>query len=56
MLSDEKGAQAIIALQAEVGITESQEDAEAGWAKLSIPQKLQTKSAHEIICGGFPEE
>lgn len=55
MLSDEQGAQAIIALQAMAGITEPQETAEANWANFSETDKLQTESAHKIFCGGFPD-
>lgn len=53
MLSDEQGIQAIIELQASVGVEESKENAKAGWGRMSINEKINTAAAHEVVCGGF---
>ncbi len=53
MLTDEQGAQAIIALQDTMDIEESLEDAKVGWDAMSEADKLNTEHAHEIMCGGF---
>jgi len=55
MLSEEKGIKAIIALQGEVGIVESEEDAKIGWNNMSKSEKLQTEAAHKMVCGGFKD-
>jgi len=56
MLSDEQGVQAIIDLQAKVGIEETKESAKAGWDKLSDFEKETTERAHIFVCGGFKEK
>ena len=56
MLSDEQGAQAIIALQAMAGITETEEKARNSWNKFTDFQKDQTRLAHIHTCGGFKDE
>ncbi len=56
MLSEEKGIEAIIALQAKADIAESEEQAKTGWNGMSDDDKEETERAHKIICGGFKEE
>lgn len=56
MLSEEKGTEAIIALQAAGGITESEEVAKEGWNGMTESEKEATERAHIMICGGFKEE
>jgi hypothetical protein len=46
----EEGIQAIIDLQAFIGITELREKAEKSWDKFSVGQKKQTIKTHEICC------
>ena len=52
----EQGIQAIIDLQASIGITESKEKATAGWDNLSPSERRSTEQAHEVVCGGFKKE
>lgn len=56
MLTEEQGVQAIIALQADVGIDEPEERARANWKGFSDNEKSSTEIAHRVVCGGFPEE
>jgi len=56
MLSEKQGIQAIIALQASGGVTESKEKAKMGWSYMSDHEKTQTEIAHKMVCGGFQEE
>lgn len=53
MLSDEQGAQAIIDLQATVGITETKEEAEIGWSRMRDIDKVNTELAHKLLGGEF---
>ncbi len=56
MLTEEQGIQAIMALQAGADIVETEEQAKAGWNKMSEWEKRRTENVHRIICGGFEEE
>jgi len=53
MLSEEQGVKAIIALQACVGVTESEEKAKAGWERMTDSERRSTEAAHKAVCGGF---
>ena len=55
MLTEEQGVKAIIALQATVGIEESEEHAREGWSGFSDSEKEATEQAHKIVCGGFDD-
>ena len=46
----EDGIQALIDLQAFAGITETREDAEAGWDNMTRADQAQTMIAHGIVC------
>lgn len=50
-IAEQKGAEAITALQALVGIIESPEKALAGWRGMSSGEKQSTLQAHAIMCG-----
>ncbi len=56
MLSEEQGVKAVIALQAKAGVVESEEQAKAGWNKLSDDDKIATEMAHKAVCGGFKKK
>ncbi len=49
MLDREKGIQAIIDLQSEIGITETKEDAESGWDSMSSKEQKITMDFHKMI-------
>jgi len=49
MLDREKGIQAIIDLQAEIGITETREEAESGWDSMSSKEQKITMHYHKLI-------
>jgi len=51
-LQDEKGIKAIIALQALVGITETEEKARKGWRAMKDWEKERTLAAHATLIGG----
>ena len=53
MLTDEQGAQAIIALQAVGGVVEPEERAAAAWESMSDTEKTITEDTHRMFCGGF---
>lgn len=55
-LDREKGIEAIIALQAFAGITETKEEARRGWDSMSASEQRQTMAAYELVCGGDEEE
>lgn len=55
MPTEEQGIEMIIALQAHVNITESKEQARAGWNAMKNWQKLSTARAYSHMCAGSPQ-
>ncbi len=49
-LSKEAGIDAIIALQAIAGITETRIEAEAGWSAMPACEKQNTMDAYAVLC------
>ncbi len=52
LYSERAGIEAIVELQAAVGIKEPEDKARAGWRSMSAHEKAQTLMAHQIVCGG----
>jgi hypothetical protein len=52
MLTEEEGIKAIIALQAVVGITETEEQARKGWNSMANWEKQSTEDAYNMVCKG----
>jgi hypothetical protein len=50
MISDEVGAQKVIALQKLVGITMEEKEALHAWKSFSFEEREQTIAAHHILC------
>jgi hypothetical protein len=47
---DKEGIKAIIELQALAGITETEEQAAAGWLAMNDREKAKTLSVHRMLC------
>lgn len=51
-LQEEKGIRAIVALQALVGIIETEEQAKKGWQAMRDYEKEKTLAIHAMLIGG----
>jgi hypothetical protein len=49
MATEAEGIKAIIALQAMAGITETEDQARAGWASMSEHERTTTMEVHQLL-------